>query len=248
MFSARDTAVRRRRCLRGLTLLEVVVGLTILALMSGAIYAVVAGSIESTATLGQLQTEDRRTEAFVERCRVALANLPAGATVELKLLESEPLRQELTLRGVPRAFAWGYREAWEAGTVTLAPIRWPEEKLRRSVTKHDPRGRTEPPNERFALAMSTPDFFMVDEQGEPRPESPLKSRQGTPDLLPDQQGRFWFELLPEVDRVEWRFWDPAKKLWVDQAPAGRPPLVELLLFLPGRTTTPVRAVFATELK
>jgi hypothetical protein len=52
------------------------------------------------------------------------------------------------------------------------------------------------------------------------------------------------DLLPEIDRVEWRFYDPQRKIWIDQAPPGQPPLVELKLFLPGRTT-PIREVFST---
>ena len=61
-----------RRRQRGLTLLEVVVGLTILALMSGAIYAIVGGSVESTAGLARIQAEDRRIETFLHRCRARL--------------------------------------------------------------------------------------------------------------------------------------------------------------------------------
>ena len=63
-------------------------------------------------------------------------------------------------------------------------------------------------------------------------------------LLPDRQGRLWLDLLPEVDRVEWRFYDPQKKVWVEQQQPGRPPLIELRLSLPGRKL-PLRAVFET---
>ena len=51
MFTAPDHPPQRHPQSRGLTLLEVVVGLAILGLMAGAIYAIVAGSIESTVTL-----------------------------------------------------------------------------------------------------------------------------------------------------------------------------------------------------
>jgi hypothetical protein len=44
--------------------------------------------------------------------------------------------------------------------------------------------------------------------------------------------------------VEWRFYDPAKKIWIEQSPAVRPPLIELRLQLPGRRQ-PLRAVFET---
>ena len=80
--------------------------------------------------------------------------------------------------------------------------------------------------------------------GEPLPDSVLRSRQGHQLLQPDAQGRFWLDLLPEVERVEWRFYDPAKKLWIEQQGPGRPPLIELRLFLPGHKS-PIRAVFET---
>jgi prepilin-type N-terminal cleavage/methylation domain-containing protein len=248
MFIAPDSRHLGRQTQRGLTLLEVVVGLAILSLMAGAIYAIVMGSVEATATLRNIQTEDRRLEALLERTRLAFAHLPAGATLELRRLENEPPRQELILRGVPGAFIWGDRPRWDTGLVTIAPQPWPEELLTaRRASRFDPRGRdaTAAAAPRpFTLSISAPEFFRTDADGEPTPDSPLQSRQGHQFLRPDIQGRFWFDLLPEVDRVEWKFYDPARKIWVDQHPAGRPPMIELQLTLPGRTT-PVRTVFPT---
>jgi len=245
MFTAPDIIGRGRQRQSGLTLLEVVVGLTILAMMSGAIYAIVSGSVESTATLAQLQAEERRVESFLDRCHDAFAHLPAGATIELRLLESEPMRQELTWRGVPEAFAWGEHAWWDKPAVTLAPQPWPDDKPA-VLTRFDPRGKGPIPAERFSLSMTVPDFFKTNDKGESEPDSPLKSRQGLPLLLPDKQGRFWFTLLPEIERIEWRFYDPVKKLWVDQHPPGRPPMIELRLAMPGRKM-PLRAVFQTHL-
>lgn len=239
----------RRAVSRGLTLLEVVVGLAILSLMAGAIYAIVGGSIESTATLQNIQTENRRVEAVLERTRLAFANLPAGATIELRRLENEPPRQELILRGVPTAFLWGERNRWDQAVVTLAPQPWPEERLAAAAARKPPRFGTRGQESAslvrpFTLSLNVPDFFRVGGDGEPLPDSPLQSRQGHQFLRPDAQGRFWFDLLPEVDRIEWKCYDAARKIWVDQLPPGRPPMIELLLTLPGRTT-PVRSVFAT---
>ena len=239
MFTAPDMCPGKSRPQRGLTLLEVVVGLAILGLMSGAIYGIVMGSVESTAALAHIQSEDRRVETFLQRTRTAFAHLPAGATLELKVIEAEPLRQELTLRGVNEAFVWGERGGWEKSAVTLAPLRWPEDRA-------PPPGK---PGEallqqRFSLAMTVPDFYRADPDGEPLPDSVLRSRQGHQLLQPDVQGRFWLDLLPEVDRVEWRFYDPAKKTWLELHPPGRPPLIELRLLLPGRKI-PLRAVFET---
>lgn len=223
----------------GLTLLEVVVGMAILALMAGAIYGIVIGSVESTTTLAQIQTEDRRVESFLERARTALAYLPAGASVELKIIEAEPLRQELIIRGVGDAFVWGDHGWWDKSVVTLAPQRWPEDRVLSGKPQNAALAAV-----KYSLAMTVPDFYRVDRDGEPFPDSLVHSRQGNQFVQPDAQGRFWVDLLPEVEGVEWRFYDPTKKIWLEQSPAARPPLVEIRLRLPGRKT-PLRILYET---
>ncbi len=250
MFTAHDFRRRARsRRARGLTLLEVVVGLAILSLMAGAIYAIVLGSIESTTTLQSVQLEDRRLETVLERIRIAVSRLPDGATLELRRIENEPPRQEFILRGVPTAFLWGERSRWDSAAVTLAPVPWPEEKIAAAAARRARKPARDTPDPQtsvrpFTFSFTVTDFFRADAEGEPYPDSPLQSKQGHQFLRPDAQGRFWFDLLPEVDRVEWRFYDAERKIWVDHMPPARPPMIELLLTLPGRTT-PVRAVFAT---
>jgi prepilin-type N-terminal cleavage/methylation domain-containing protein len=243
MCIAPDQRGRNWRRRSGLTLLEVVVALAILAMMSGAIYGIVNGAVESTATLALIQAEDRRVETLLDRARATFRHLPAGATLELKVLESEPLRQEFTLRGVSDAFVWGEHGWWDKPVVTLAPMRWPEDR-KAPPPKADMRGKGPAVTQRFSFAMTVPDFYRTDPDGEPVPESPLRSRQGHQYVQPDTQGRFWLDLLPEVDRVEWRFYEPGKKVWLEQAPASRPPLIELRLSVPGRKL-PLRAVFET---
>jgi prepilin-type N-terminal cleavage/methylation domain-containing protein len=243
MCISRDLHTMKHRDLHGLTLIEVVVALAILCLMSGAIYGIVSGSIESTASLALIQSEDRRMEAFLDRVRLAFVHLPATATLQLKIVESEPLRQELIIRGVSDAFLWGDHGWWDKSVVTLAPLRWPDERVASAVLRQL-RGKAEPVKQRYSLAMTVPDFYRTTPDGEPLPDSPLRSRQGHQLLQPDSEGRFWLDLLPEVDRVEWRFYDPQKKVWVDQQQPVRPPLIELRLSMPGRKT-PVRVVFET---
>ena len=218
-------------------------GLAILSLMAGAIYGIVSGSVESTAGLALIQSEDRRVETFLHRTRAAFAHLPAGATLELKISENEPLRQELILRGVGEAFAWGDRGGWEKAVVTLAPLRWPDDR-RPPARAADLRGKGGPVSQRYSFAMSVPDFYRTDKDGEPQPDSLQRSKQGNQFVQPDAQGRFWMDLLPEVERVEWRFYDPLKKVWVEQQTSSRPPLIELRLSLPGRKSA-LRAVFET---
>ena len=180
---------------------------------------------------------------FLHRTREALADLPEDATLQLRLLESEPLRQELVLRNVPAAYIWGPHPQWTTPVITLAPRLW-EDCQKPPASTAFLRGEAAPPSVQYALAFSVPDFFSTSSDGEPLPDSPVKSGQGNQSLRPDAQGRFWWDILPEIERIEWRFYDPQRKIWIDQARPGRPPLVELKLFLPGRTT-PVREVFST---
>lgn len=243
MCTVPDTTTRLPRDVRGFTLIEVVIGLAILSLMAGAIYAITAGAVTSTLSLELTQSEDRRVEAFLQQTREALADLPETATLQLKLVENQPPSQELVLRNIPSAFIWGPQSQWEKAVVTVAPRVW-EAGTAPPRSSAFLRGAGPLPPVRYALAFSVPDFYRTTAEGEPLPDSPLKSRQGTVDLRPDLQGRFWLDILPEIERAEWRFYDPAKRLWLDQAPASRPPLVELKLFLPGRSA-PVREVFAT---
>jgi hypothetical protein len=116
--------------------------------------------------------------------------------------------------------------------------------MARASSRLDPRGQNDIPARRFSLAFTVPDFFRTDAEGEPLPDSPVQSRQGHQLLQPDLEGRFWLDLLPEIERIQWRFYDPSRKLWLEKMPPGRPPMIELQLTLPGRKT-PLRAVFGT---
>ena len=222
------------------------VGLAILGLMSGAIYAIVSGSVESTATLALIQAEDRRVETFLHRCRAAFAHLPAGASVELRLLENEPMRQEFTLRGVPDAFVWGEHSWWDKPVVTLAPQRWPDDR-KPPVGRSDLRGTGEAPTERFALSMTVPDFFKTNADGEPEPDSPIKAEAGpsTPAARSSRDGS-GSNCCRRSTASSGAFTTRPRKSWVDQQAAGRPPMIELRLTLPGRKE-PLRAVFQTNL-
>jgi prepilin-type N-terminal cleavage/methylation domain-containing protein len=86
MSTARDP---RRRRQHGLTLLEVVVSLAILSLLSTAIYSIIIGAVDATASLAAIESENRRINAFLEQSRSAFAHFPQGASAELKIIESK---------------------------------------------------------------------------------------------------------------------------------------------------------------
>ena len=62
-------------------------------------------------------------------------------------------------------------------------------------------------------------------------------------MEPDEKGRYWLELLPEVTDLKWRFYDAKKKIWREEHRAARPPLIELTL-TPFSRPYPIRVVFA----
>jgi hypothetical protein len=79
------------------------------------------------------------------------------------------------------------------------------------------------------------DFYRIDRRWRTRSGQPAALAAGENQYVqPDTQGRFWIDLLPEVDHVEWRFYDPVKKVWIDQLQSGRPRLIEFTAFAAGR--------------
>lgn len=66
---------------RGLTLLETILSILILAIIGGAGLAMINAVLLATDELELQQTREREVMAFAEMCRQAFANLPADATV-----------------------------------------------------------------------------------------------------------------------------------------------------------------------
>ena len=73
----------------GFTLLEVVISMMILALLAGAVYAVVSASITASQTAMSQQLTLRRLDAFLRVTREAFLNLPAEGTVTLQIGRSQ---------------------------------------------------------------------------------------------------------------------------------------------------------------
>ena len=73
----------------GFTLLEVVISMMILALLAGAVYAVVSASITASQTAMSQQLTLRRLDAFLRVTREAFLNLPAEGTITLQIGHSQ---------------------------------------------------------------------------------------------------------------------------------------------------------------
>ena len=62
---------------KGFTLLEVVISMTIMALLAGCVYAIVSSAISASQTTMTQQLILRRLDAFLRVTRDAFLNLPA---------------------------------------------------------------------------------------------------------------------------------------------------------------------------
>lgn len=197
------------------TLLEVIIAMTVFSIIAGALFGVVQASIRAADELETTQRESRRISAFVELCRKTLATLPPQASFRGFWVEdSDPAVQEIEFRNAPSIFSWG-GTALNYGSTTLG-IRAQEDG-------------------RFSLAISRSDFAPPEETG-------FITETDTA-LEPDELGRYWLVLVPDLEWVQWRFFDSRINDWLDLWQSRtRPRLVELQFLLPG-DTIPIRAVF-----
>ncbi len=244
MSTAPDHPRRRQG---GFTLIEVVAALSILVLMTGTMFAIVSGSTQAVAEIGEIQEEDQRLESFIALFRQTLATLPPGASFELRVIESTPLVQELVLRGAPDAFAFG--PPWWSGTGECRlGLQKADEEAAAEWRRRRPDEATgalggAASEALYALALSRPDFYVPQEGNTLVPvRSPLLRAEGTPWVRPDRDGRFWLPLLPDIAELTWQFWQPGNKRWVDRSAPTVPPMIELTIRPRGRAT-PVRTLF-----
>lgn len=208
---------RAARLQGAFTLLEVIISMAVFSIVAGGLFGVVQASLRAADELETTQREARRTAAFIELCRKTLATLPPQATLRGDWAEdANPPVQELEFRNAPLIFSWG-GTALNYGFTTIG-IRAQEDG-------------------KFSLAISRSDFAPPDEAATGMPT------QSDSTLEPDEQGRYWLVLVPDLEWVQWRFFDSHINDWADMwQSTSRPQLIELEFLLPG-DTVPVRSVF-----
>ncbi len=212
---------------RGFTLLEVVIAVTILALLTGSIYGLLRQSVMAAADLETAEKEDQAIHHFIELCRSTLESLPGGATFTAEVIEEGAMRQELTISGVFDAFSFGEDPVSESDTVLgLQPYESPS-----GAESHTPL---------YTIAISREDFAPQGEDGE------MAIRVGGNDefFAPDEEGRYWLPLLPAIASLQWQFWDEDEEIWIEtwDDEESRPPMIELQLQPAGRSL-PIRVVY-----
>lgn len=210
------------------TLIEVVIGMTILSMITVTLFAIIRGSMRGASEIEQLQRESDSVNRFIDLSRKTFASLPATATLRLKLVQNtEPVIQELTITGSPDCFPFG-----------LNPITLKDTIL--SLRPH-PDGIVDdnqmPLN---YLSLSREDLIPQtdDRQGGIRQET-------TGLYAPDEEGRYWMPLLPDVVSFKWRFYVEKDETWSEEWKKSEwPDLIEAELVLKNRTR-PIRMVFST---
>ncbi|WP_184212517.1 prepilin-type N-terminal cleavage/methylation domain-containing protein [Prosthecobacter dejongeii] len=213
----------------GFTLMEVVIALTILGMITGTLFSIIQGSVRAAAQVEQLQRENDAINRFLDLCRKAFTTLPSTATLTLTALDpNSPTSsaQELTISGSTHCFGFG-----------LSPISYEDTIL---GLRPDPNGATDANGLLVQyLCLSREDLIPESD------DSSMALRQETTGLsAPDEQGRYWMPLLPDVVQMKWRFYKEADETWLEEwDETNWPALIELQLVMRDRTT-PLRMVYS----
>ena len=209
------------------TLIEVVIGITILSMITATLFAIIRGSVRGASEIEHIQRESDSMNRFIELCRRTFATLPSTATLSLKMVQStEPVIQELTITGSPDCFPFGNNPITLKDTIlSLRP--YPD-----AVVDDNQK----PLN---YLSLSRED--LIPQTGD------MKSgiQQSTTGIYaPDTQGRYWMPLLPDVVSFKWRFYVEKEETWYEEWSKSKwPDLIEGQLVMKNRTL-PVRMVFS----
>lgn len=207
------------------TLIEVVIGLTLLSMITVTLFAIIRGSVQSASEIERTQRESDSVNRFIELCRRAFASMPATARLTLKLAQTtEPVIQELTIAGSPDCFPAGAHPLTFKDTIL----------------------RLRPHPDELVDELNMPIHYLSLSREDLIPENDPQSgiRQETTGIYaPDEEGRYWMPLLPDVTGFKWRFYVEKDKTWVEEwSNTEWPDLIEGNLTLKNRTM-PIRMVF-----
>lgn len=207
--------------------MEVVIALTILGMITGTLFAIIQGSVRAAAQIEQIQRENDGINRFLELCRKTFTTLPSTATLTLSALGGNlDQGQELTISGAPNCFGFGARPISYSDTILgLRP---------------DPNGAVDS-NEALLnyLCLSREDLIS---QADNRDMAVRQEITGL--AAPDDQGRYWMPLLPDVVALKWRFYKEADDTWLEEwSDSNWPDLIEVQLLMRDRQTA-LRMVYS----
>jgi hypothetical protein len=207
--------------------MEVVIALTILGMITATLFSIVQGSVRAASQIEQLQRENDAINRFLELCRKTFTTLPGSATLTLASLDANiDAGQELTISGAPNCFGFGMRPISYSDTVLgLRP---------------DPAGTTDANGALLHyLCLSREDLIAQSDSRD------IALRQEVSGLAaPDEQGRYWMPLLPDVVSMKWRFYKEQDDTWLEEwSESEWPQLIELQLLMRDRMTA-LRMVYS----
>jgi len=209
--------------------MEVVIALTILGMITGTLFAIIQGSVRAASQVEQLQRENDAINRFLDLCRKAFTTLPSTATLTLTSLDpNNPAgsAQELTISGSTHCFSFGINPiSYEDTILGLRP---------------DPNGATDQNGLLLQyLSLSREDLIPESD------DNSMAMRQETTGLsAPDEEGRYWMPLLPDVVQLKWRFYKEDDDTWLEEwDDSDWPALIEVQLVMRDRTT-PIRMVYS----
>ncbi len=201
--------------------MEIVIAMTILGMITGTLFALIQGSVKGAAQIEVIQRENDSINRLLDICRKTFTTMPSTATLTLTLLDpNSPTTsaQELTISGAPHSFGFGFNPLSYKDTILgLRP---------------DPNGATDQNGALMNyLCLSREDLIpQTDENG-------MALRQETTGLsAPDDQGRYWMPLLPNVVSLKWLFYKEADDTWVEEwSESNWPDLIKIELVMKDRT-------------
>lgn len=229
--SQSEVEVRRapRFTTSAFTLMEVILSLSLLALLSGMVFGIVRVSMTTAMETRQVQLENDELNRFISLCRHSFQSLPSTAILTLKITDtSQPIKQELTMSGAPDAFSFG-----------LNPMSY-NDTIIGTRPDYAATEAAESGQQLYYLALSRKDIIPKD----PDTGDVVAQTSGEGVAAPDDLGRYWMPLMQNVSSLTWRFYKVDDDTWVEEWDSTNlPQLVEMNLLLAERTL-PIRVVFA----
>lgn len=209
----------------GFSLFEIVVAMTILGLISGAIFSILWQAGDTATGIREMDRRNEEVSRFLSLLRETIEHLPQGGTLEMvPAEESASGWPELKIGNSATAFTFG--EIVGSSEETVLSLR--------------PGAATAEGEPTFDLAISRADFAPKDTGG-----SGMALRAGADDFLQtDEEGRYWLPLLTGVSAANWNFWDQEQQTWIDEwtDDTRMPPLLAFS-FADGYRSVPLRVVF-----
>ncbi len=213
------------RCQRGFSLFEVAVAVTILAMISGAIFSILWQAGDTAVEIRDLDRRDEEVSRFLALLRETIEHLPEGGTMEMVPAEEAASGYpELKIGNSATAFTFG--DIVGSSEETIISLR--------------PGAATAEGEPTFDIAISRAEFAPEDTDG-----SGMALRASQDDFLQsDEEGRYWLPLIGGVTAASWMFWDEKQQTWIEEwtDDSKMPPLLAFS-FDDSYRPIPLRVVF-----